>query len=454
MKYSLLVAEDDADMRKLLAGIAGEEGFDVLAAADGGQALDLLESATPDVLLTDLRLPPPDGLELLRAARVLDPRMPVVLITGYATVDDAVQGFKNGLYDLITKPFNITHLRAQIRRLHDHLSHRDRITARLSQREKPCDEPVLASRAAKQVEKLAREIAPLDIPVLIQGETGTGKGVLARRIHDLGPRQGKSYFALNCAAIAPTLVESELFGYEKGAFSGASTRKRGLLELADGGTLLLDEINSTSPETQVRLLQFIQERRFVRVGGERQVSVDVRLIAATNEDLQLLVQKGEFRQDLYFRLNVFPIMLAPLRERREDIPLLAERFLAHYAQEYARPARSLSPGAMDALTHYPWPGNIRELENIIQRALVLAPGGSINTGHLPAELASRPVRSGEGTRVPQGTTTLAELEDWWIDRTLSACQGNKAEAARRLGIDVTTLHRRLRTRRVNESDDA
>jgi two-component system NtrC family response regulator len=305
------------------------------------------------------------------------------------------------------------------------------------------DELVTLSRGAKQVAKLAREIAPLDIPVLIQGETGTGKGVLARYIHGLGPRSGNAFFALNCAAISPTLVESELFGHEKGAFTGASERKRGLLELADGGTLLLDEINSTPPEVQARLLQFIQERSFVRVGGERTVSVDVRLLVATNENLATLVEQGRFRRDLYYRLNVFPIVLPPLRERREDIPLLAERFIARYARQYARPARFLSGEALDALNRYSWPGNVRELENIVQRAVVLATGEMIGPEHIPAELAQHPSSTAEQVRISPDTT-LAELETYWIDFTLARCQGNKAEAARRLGIDITTLHRRLK----------
>jgi DNA-binding NtrC family response regulator len=450
MKYRLLIAEDDQDMRNLLADIARETGFDVRVASDGQQANDLLHSMAPDVLLTDLRLPPPNGLALLRIARALEPQMPVVLITGFATVDDAVEGFKNGLYDLITKPFNTAHLRALILRLLDHLRHRDRsaqLSAQLSTQVALAgsgpDELVTESRAAKQVAKLAREIAPLDIPVLIQGETGSGKGVLARAIHDFGPRGGNLFFALNCAAISPTLVESELFGHEKGAFTGAGERKRGLLELADGGTLLLDEINSTPPEVQARLLQFIQERRFVRVGGERIVSVDVRLLVATNEDLARLVEQGRFRRDLFYRLNVFPIVLPPLRERREDIAVLAERFIARYARQYARPARLLTGEALAALNRYDWPGNIRELENIVQRAMVLAPGEAIGSEHLPAELMQRPASATELVHVPPNAT-LAELETYWIDITLARCQGNKTEAARRLGIDITTLHRRLK----------
>lgn len=446
MKYRLLIAEDDRDMRNLLADIARDAGFDVLVASDGQQASELLRASAPDVLLTDLRLPFPNGLELLQIARALDPQIPVVMITGFATVGDAVEGFKNGLYDLITKPFNTAHLRALIVRLLEHLRHRDRsaqLSAQLALAEKGHDELVTISRGAKQVAKLAREIAPLDIPVLIQGETGTGKGVLARTIHSLGPRSGNAFFALNCAAISPTLVESELFGHEKGAFTGASERKRGLLELADGGTLLLDEINSTPPEVQARLLQFIQERSFVRVGGERTVSVDVRLLVATNENLATLVEQGRFRQDLYYRLNVFPIALPPLRERREDIAVLAERFIARYARQYARPARLLSGKALDALNRYSWPGNIRELENIVQRAVVLATDETIELEHLPAELSYCPSSAAESVRIPPDST-LADLEIYWIDFTLARCQGNKTEAARRLGIDITTLHRRLK----------
>ena len=447
MKYQMLIAEDDADMLELLAGIASECGFIVRKAYSGEQAVVALQEQMPDVMLTDLRLPEPNGLELLHIAHGQDAAMPVILITGYASVQDAVVGFKSGLYDLITKPFNVAHLQGVLRRLYDQLEHQRRSEAMYAQLEQAQGEhvsPIMHARTSREVFKQIQEIAPLDIAVLIQGESGTGKGVLARHIHQSGQNPNGPFFSINCAAVASTLIENELFGHEKGAFTGATSRKRGLLEMADGGTLLLDEINSTSSDVQARLLQFIQERRFMRVGGERLLEVNVRLLAAANENLLDLVEQGRFRADLYYRLNVFPITLPPLRERVEDIPSLVEWFVAKYARLYARPARILGPEAMSALCQYSWPGNIRELENIIQRAVVLARGEEIGLPHLPSELQTR--RDTANTSLPfSADATLAEVENWWIEKTIERCQGNKSEAARRLAIDVSTLHRRMRS---------
>lgn len=447
MKFQLLVAEDDPDMAGLLAGIAEDVGFAVRKVCSGSDAMAILRQQLPDVMLTDLRLPEPNGLELLEYVHEQDAGLPVILITGYATVQDAVAGFKSGLYDLITKPFNVAHVQAVLQRLYEQLSQQRRSEAMLAQLARSQDEyagPVMQARSTRELFKQVQEIAPLDIAVLIQGESGTGKGVLAHHIHQLGCNPDGPFFALNCAAVSPTLIENELFGHEKGAFTGASSRKRGLLELADGGTLLLDEINSTSSDLQARLLQFIQERRFMRVGGERMLEVNVRLLAAANESLSELVEQGRFRADLYYRLNVFPVALPPLRERQEDIPALAEWFIAKYAQLYVRPARTLAPEALAALCRYPWPGNIRELENIIQRAVVLCPESRIDLPHLPAELTAR--RGAGSPELPfTQDASLAEVESWWIERMIERCEGNKSEAARCLGIDVSTLHRRLRT---------
>lgn len=446
MKFELLIAEDDQDMARLLAELAEEAGLHTIVVHTGTDALRRLQAEAPDALFTDLRLPEPNGLELLAAARALDPGMPVVMITGYATVQDAVQGFRSGLFDLVTKPFDTEQVRGVLERVRSLLAHERRIEqldARLAQLDAE-QSPVVESRASHRMLELAGQVAPLDLPVLLSGETGTGKGVLARWIHDASPRRAGAFFALNCAAVPDTLIENELFGHEKGAFTGATARKRGLLELADGGTLLLDEINSTRPEVQARLLQFVQERRLLRIGGERPVDVDVRLIVAANEDLAELVDDGRFRRDLYYRLNVFPIALPPLRERREDIAPLAERFLLRYAGELARPARSFSTDALEALQRYNWPGNVRELENIIQRAVVLAPAERVERAHLPGELSGRaPVLAAEHWPIPPDAT-LAEAERYWMRHLLERCGGNKTEAARRLGIDPSTLHRRLK----------
>ncbi|MGM0595041.1 MAG: sigma-54-dependent transcriptional regulator [Pseudomonadota bacterium] len=447
MKPTVLIAEDDEDMASLLAELCSEAGLEATLAPDGGTAVRRLHTEPPDVLLTDLRLPAPDGMALLAEARAVDPAMPVVMITGYATVQNAIQAFRSGLYDLITKPFDNEQVAALLGRIVSLLSHRRRIAQLTAQLER-CDAersaPVVVSRKSREVLRLAQQVAPLDMPVLISGETGTGKGVLARHIHALSPRADAPYFAINCAAIPENLIENELFGHEKGAYTGAAERKRGLLELADGGTLLLDEINTTSPEVQARLLQFVQEKSLMRVGGERSIQVDVRLVVAANEELAALVEEGRFRRDLYYRLNVFPIPLPPLRERREDIPELAEAFLLDAAQRFSRPAREFSAAALEALQRYAWPGNIRELENILQRAVVLAEGEVIGLEHLPAELGERVAGLPQGNLAVAEDASLAEVELYWIRHMIERCGGNKTEAARRLGVDPSTLHRRLK----------
>lgn len=450
MKFKVLIAEDDAVMGELLSELVVESGFEPLLVDRGSDAASYLEKCYADVLLTDLRLPAPDGLELLKLAKSLDPGLPVIMITGYATVPDAVEGFRNGLFDLITKPFDTEQVVALLGRVHSLLQHRRRIEQldkRLSQLDRSSS-LVMESPAARKSSDLARQVAALDVPVLISGETGTGKGVLARYIHSLSPRSNGPYFVLNCAAIAESLIDNELFGHEKGAYTGATARKRGLLELADGGTLLLDEINSTTPAVQAKLLQFMQDRILTRLGGEHAVEVDVRLIVSTNQDLQQLVKDGRFRQDLFFRLNVFPIQLPPLRERAEDIPLLSQQFIQAYAGKFGRPARQVSEGALQCLQRYSWPGNIRELENIIQRAVVLADDRVIGIDTLPGELS-------QGGTLPKHTdaawrmdATLDEVQEYWINKVLENCKGNKAEAARRLGIDASTLHRKLRSKRI------
>lgn len=444
---TLLIAEDDPRMAALLAELAQSAGFSPQIAADGASAAAVLERGEADALLTDLRLPPPDGLALLRLARHRTPDLPAVLITGHASLTVAVEAFRGGLFDLIVKPFETAEVESLLGRMRALLDHRRRVESlrvQLRRRDAETFDPVDRSPAARRALGLIEQVAPLDVPVLLQGETGTGKSATARLMHRASARRDGPYFSLSCAAIAPGLAESELFGHEPGAFTGAQGRKRGLLELADGGTLLLDEINSASREVQARLLHFIQDRTLLRVGGVRPVTVDVRLIFASNQPLGPLVASGDFRQDLYFRINVFPITLPPLRERVEDILPLAETLLPRFARELERPARTFTPAAIEALRGYHWPGNLRELENLIQRAVILAPGEHIDLAHLPIELRPAPA-SAASLALPFGPdATLAEVERVWILQTLERCAGNKSEAARRLGIDVTTLYRKLR----------
>jgi DNA-binding NtrC family response regulator len=444
MTFTLLIAEDDALQAKLLSRVAAEAGFDVTAMADGDAALAELRASPPDALFTDLRLPGADGLALIAAARETDAGMPVILSTGYATAHNAVEAFHLGVTDVLFKPLELDALKLTMKRLRESLAQRrriDQLTAQLSSHAAP---PLMDSGAPamKQCLLLANQIADKDLPVLLEGETGAGKGVVAAHIHGLSGRRDGPFLTLNCGALPATLLESELFGFEKGAFSGATARKPGLLELAHGGTLFLDEINSTSLDAQTRLLQFIQEKRLMRLGGVKAIDVDVRLILASNRPLKEEVAAGRFRQDLYFRVSVFPITVPALRERREDIPALAEYFLARHGCALNPGVRGIDPEAMARLAKYDWPGNVRELEGVIQRALVLAAGETLTPADLPADLRpSLPV--GAGIPWP-AQATLEEVEDFWLRHVLERCGGNRTQAARQLGIDPSTLWRKLK----------
>lgn len=447
MQPKVLIAEDDKDMANLLAELARAESYAPQLAHDGHQALAMLDDDTA-LVLTDLRLPPPDGLAILAHIHDTRPGLPAVMITGLATVDDAIRAFRLGAVDIILKPFDTREVRRVLARLKTQFDHRlrmEQLSRRLEQVDAPVLTPVMQSRAMQAVIRLAEQVAGTDVPVLLTGETGVGKGTLARYIHARSPRRDAPFFVLNCAGIAASVAESELFGHEKGAFTGATQRKRGLLELAEGGTLLLDEINSAPPEIQVRLLQFLQDRTLVRVGGQQTVRVDVRLVCATNQPLQSLVDQGLFRADLYYRLNVFPIELPPLRERREDIVPLAEGLLADVAARFGRKGCRFTHEALESLVNYPWPGNVRELENAVQRGLILAGDGVIDREHLPLEMRQAPGKGCIAVLEQLGPdASLAEVERAWITHMLERTGGNKAEAARRLGIDVTTLYRKLR----------
>jgi len=444
MTFTLLIAEDDPDQAKLLARLAADAGFDVTTRADGDAALAELRASPPDALFTDLRLPGADGLALIAAAREADPAMPVILATGYATAHNTVEAFHLGVTDVLFKPLELETVRLTLKRLLDSLAQRRRIDLLSAQLAAQAAPPLMDSRAPamKQCLTLAAQVASRDLPVLLEGETGAGKGVVAAHIHGLSARRDGPFLTLNCGALPPTLLESELFGFEKGAFSGATARKPGLLELAHGGTLFLDEINSASLDAQTRLLQFIQDKRLMRLGGVKAIDVDVRLVLASNRPLKEEVGVGRFRQDLYFRVNVFPIPVPALRERREDIPALAEYFLARHGRALNPDVRVIAPEAQERLAKYDWPGNVRELEGVIQRALVLASGDAITPADLPAELCPAQAPLG-GTPWPMDAT-LAELEDFWMRHVLEQCGGNRTQAARRLGIDPSTLWRKLK----------
>jgi len=446
MTFTLLIAEDDAVQAKLLARIAAEAGFDVAVVHDGDAALNELRTSPPDALFTDLRLPGADGLALIAAAREADSTMPVILSTGYATAHNAVEAFHLGVMDVLFKPLELDALRLTFKRLREALAQRrriDQLSAQLATHTAP---PLMDSSAPamKQCLQLAAQIADKELPVLLEGETGAGKGVVAAHIHGLSRRSDGPFLTLNCGALPATLLESELFGFEKGAFSGATARKPGLLELAHGGTLFLDEINSTSLDAQTRLLQFIQDRQLMRLGGVKPINVDVRLILASNRPLKEEVAAGRFRQDLYFRVQVFPIPVPPLRNRREDIPALAEYFLARHGRALNPNVRGIASETLERLVKYDWPGNVRELEGAIQRALVLAVGESLTQADLPADLRPAPATF---SAIPWPVeATLEEVEAFWLRHVLDRCGGNRTQAARQLGIDPSTLWRKLKER--------
>lgn len=440
---TLLIAEDDIALARLAARVAEDVGFDVAVRHDGESARLFLEIDAPDALLTDLRLPGYDGLDLLKAAKVLDPQRPVLLMTGYATPLNAIEAFRLGVSDILLKPFDLDAARAALARLKTVFDQKARLLQLTEQVARSQGSVHLStlSPAMQGALALASQVASSPLPVLLEGETGVGKGVLARHIHALSSRAGGPFFTLHCGALPQTLLESELFGFEKGAFSGATVKKLGLLELAAGGTLFLDEINSTSLDAQTRLLQFIQDKQVFRLGGIKPVKVDVRLIVAANQPLKQAVRDGRFREDLYYRIAVFPITVPPLRERREDLPGLAEFLLAKHAADMGRTHKPLSPYALDMLCAHAWPGNVRELENALQRALVLAQDAHIGVADLPSEIRNRPTASAYPWNE---IATLAEVEAAWIQRVLEHCAGNRSQAAKVLGVDPSTLWRKLK----------
>lgn len=443
-----LVARHDTalSLRPILAEFAEVTRFHAPEMLDSAW----LEADMDDILLIEHPLPntyPPEMQTGLRARQARAVTIALVRCEEGAAVAEA---FRQGVYDVLLLPSNPDEMRQVLARAAEQALHRRRLSQGSNDEHLSPKEPVALSPAMKRTMALLQRVAPTPLPVLLTGETGTGKGVLARHLHALSPRSDGPFLAINCGALAPTLIESELFGHEKGAFTGALSRRIGLLEAAHGGTLFLDEINSAPPEVQVRLLHFIQEKRFMRVGGVSDIKVDVRLVTASNQPLRPLVEAGTFREDLFYRLNVFPIDVPPLRERVEDIPALGAHILTRLAPALGKEVHACGPGVLEALQRYPWPGNVRELENIIQRALVLARGERIELCDLPAEIIHPPLqrRADTSTAIElPSSATLHDVERAWIRKTLAACNGNRTLAAERLGIDPSTLWRKLKNAR-------
>jgi len=448
----ILVVDDDASIREALVAGLKKLGQEIIAAASGSEALEEVRRQPVDLAIIDLKLPDMEGTDLFEALRIIRPDAIAIMISGLATVNDAVTALKKGIYDFITKDFRMHELRkvvskaletqeilAENQRLRQALQERS-LTGRLIGR----------SEALFKVIHLVNQIAPVKSTVLLTGESGVGKELVAEAIHDQSPRRDQPLVKLNCGALPEGLIESELFGHEKGAFTGAIQQRKGRFELADNGTMFLDEISEIPPATQVKLLRVLQEGEFERVGGTQTLKTDVRVIAATNEDLEAAVAEGRFRKDLYYRLNVIHLHIPPLRDRQEDIPLLALHFLDKFCMENNRAPMGISPEAMAALKSHYWPGNIRELQNVVERAVALCQGNMVELEDLPDEVR-RYSPEDDQIIIPVGAS-MEEIERRAILKTLKKTQGDKELTARLLGIGLATLYRRLKDMETREQE--
>jgi two-component system response regulator HydG len=441
---TLLIADDDPGLRESLERTLTREGYRVILASDGNAALERLQAGGVDLVLTDLKMPGLSGIELLRAVKAIAADVDVILLTAFGTVEEAVRAMKEGAYDFLTKPFQ----RAQLLRLiRLALERRELIQQNRALQQRLDDllaqgAVIGSSPAFRRMMTLLEQVAGSSATVLIQGESGTGKELVARTIHARSARSRGPFIAVNCAALPEALLESELFGYEKGAFTGAEGRKEGRFKLADGGTLFLDEVSDLSAMTQPKILRVLQEGEFDPLGGTKTLHVDVRIVAATNQELAQMVRERRFREDLYYRLNVITLGVPPLRERREDIRVLAQHFLRVYAAKNNRRLEGFTDDAIRRLEAHAWPGNVRELENVIERGVVLARGELVDVTDLPPEIAG-------ATPLPEGVlsvrigTPLAEVEARLLEETLRATKGNKTLTAKLLGIDPRTVSRKL-----------
>lgn len=455
MPYSVLVVDDEELTLRTVSRGLREEGYEVFTAGSGEDALRVFAGENPDLVLLDIVLPGIDGVEVLRRMRAANPAAIVLMMSAYHMVDRAVDAMKAGAYDYLVKPFHLADLMTTLRRASEMLALRVRVRGDVERAKGRYDfgRVVTENPVMRGMLEMAKKAAEADhTTILILGESGTGKGVLARAIHYASPRASMPLLELNCAALPENLLESELFGFEPGAFTDARRRKEGLLERAHGGTLFLDEIGNMSAAMQAKLLRVLEEGTFMRLGGTRSITVNVRLVAATNTALKEAVSKGQFREDLYYRLNVVPLLIPPLRARKEDIVPLALEMVRHFNQELHKSFTGFSPAAAELLQGYPWPGNIRELKNVIERTMILAPDGEIDAMFLPEEIREHRAAEWEETPAsgyevsPTGHqfVSLREYEDAYIREVLAATGNNKTQAARMLGIHPTSLLRRLK----------
>jgi DNA-binding NtrC family response regulator len=440
-KGRILVVDDEVNARTALHELLRDEGYAVETAADAFKALGKAAEFAPDLVLTDLKMPGMDGLQLLARLHETDPELPVVVMTAFGEVESAVRAMRSGARDYLAKPVNVGELSVVIAREMEQrrvLAEARVLRARLAERYS-FSNIVGSSAPMQEVFKTVAQIASSRASVLVTGESGTGKELIAAAIHERSPRAKSPFVKLHCAALAESLLESELFGHERGSFTGASSRRDGRFFQANHGTLFLDEIGEISPAIQVKLLRFLQEREFERVGGNETISVDVRVIAATSRDLKQLIADGKFREDLFYRLNVINLEMPALRARPSDIPLLAVHFLRKYAAENGKELRAFSSEALERLANYPWPGNVRELENVIERAVVLAQGAEITTADLPPQVAA--AKAAGGLQIPGAT--MDEIERYAITRTLESTGGSTSRAAEILNISVRKIQYKL-----------
>ncbi len=448
---TILVVDDEKNYLLVLSAILEDEGYEVITALNGPQALEIQKASELDLILTDMKMPGMDGIELLEKAKAIDPDLPVIMMTAHGTVDKAVEAMQKGAYSYLLKPFDnerlILYVKKAIamfqvvkenRRLRDEIKSQYRFGNFIGK-----------SKAMQDVFDTIRKVAPSSATVLVEGPSGTGKELVAKSIHFNSPRRDKPFIAVNCSALAENLLESELFGHEKGAFTGAVASKKGRFELADSGTLFLDEIGELSPNLQVKLLRVLQEKSFERVGGVRPIAVNIRVIAATNKDLKQEMAGGRFREDLYYRLNVVHIVLPPLKDRREDIRLLVNHFLEKYASErqHAVPIKGLDQEVQRLFDDYSWPGNVRELENLIERVMILCPGDIIRVSDLPQGFRDNVYNTLHLDGIPANaglSETLAMVEKAMIERALKMANNVQTQAAAMLGIGKSGLNQKIK----------
>jgi two-component system nitrogen regulation response regulator NtrX len=455
MAKQILVVDDEERIRQSLNGVLRDEGYEVLEAKDGVQAVRQIETDPPDLVLLDIWMPGMDGMETLERIRTQIPHLPVIMISGHANIELAVKATKLGAYDFIEKPLSLEKVLLTVNRalVFSKLEQENRALRQEIQRKY---EIVGSSPEILQLKEQIKIAAPTNGWVLIAGENGTGKELVAREIHQLSLRADKPFVEVNCAAIPEELIESELFGHEKGSFTGALTKRRGKFDLANDGTLFLDEIADMSLKTQAKILRILQEQKFERVGGTEMIYVDVRVVAATNRDLKEEIQKGRFREDLYYRLNVIPMSVPPLRERGTDIPILVDHFIAEFCLENHKEPKKISPEAMDLLISYPWPGNVRELRNVIERMVIMTRGVLIEAKDVPDPVREQPKVQPQFSFFEYNLLKDArrEFERRFIMKKLTENEENISKTAEVIGIERSNLHRKIRTYGIDMKKEA